>query len=53
MPWEDYCPNSAASQAEAKVEKDPQLYPIIEAGVSRGAKIDMGFIRSISLFSIY
>jgi hypothetical protein len=46
MPWEDYCPDSGASQEEARVAPDPQLYPIIEAGVQRGAKIDMGFIRS-------
>lgn len=46
MPWEDCCPDSAAAQEEAGVAPEPQLYPIIEAGVQRGAKMDMGFIRS-------
>jgi len=46
MPWGDYCPDSTALPQDAKVASDPQLYPIIETGVQRGARIDMGFIRS-------
>jgi len=46
MPWGDYCPDSIALPQDAKVASDPQLYPIIETGVQRGARIDMEFIRS-------